>query len=454
MRGSLSRSCTPPPLGVRRVEHRTALLQQIADRSLRVGVIGLGYVGLPLAAEFASAGLTVVGFDVDATKTAALNRGESYIDDVPAATVADLVATGRLSGTTDFSALATVDAVSICVPTPLRKTKDPNISYVVAAADVVAQHARPGLLVVLESTTYPGTTTEILVPRLQERGLTVGRDVFVAFSPERVDPGNQTWTTHNTPKVMGGCTPACLEVATALYQTAVESIVPVSSPAAAEMVKLLENTFRAVNIGLVNEIAIICDHLGLDVWEIINAAATKPFGYTRFTPGPGLGGHCIPIDPLYLSWKLRALDYEARFIALADTINSNMPRHVVSKIADALNGQGKAIRGSRILLLGVAYKPNVADIRESPALDILELLEERAAELFYHDPYVPEVRAEGHHWQRSELTEPLLRAVDCVVVVTDHRAYDWDWIRRHARLLVDTRNALAATSAGGTVVKL
>jgi len=434
--------------------YRDQILAKVDARDLRIGIIGLGYVGLPLAAEFAAAGAEVVGIDVDRQKSAQLNDGESYIADVATSEIAELVATGRLSATDDFSVLAGLDAVSICVPTPLRKSKDPNISYVVAAAEQIGRHVQPGTAVILESTTYPGTTEEIIVPRLTERGLTPGEDIFVAFSPERVDPGNRTWKTRNTPKVMGGVTAACTAVATAIYQLAVETIVPVQSPAAAEMVKLLENTFRAVNIGLVNEIAIICDHLKLNVWEIIDAAATKPFGYMRFTPGPGLGGHCIPIDPLYLSWKLRGLDYEARFIALADNINSNMPRHVVTKIADALNEVAKPVRGSTIVILGVAYKPNVDDLRESPAIDIIELLHERGADIVYHDPYVPVLVTENVNLRSTELNDELLRCADCVVVVTDHKDYDWDWVRRQSCLLVDTRNALRDTVEGGRLVRL
>ena len=435
-------------------DYRGRLLAQVAARELRLGIIGLGYVGLPLAAEFAVSGCEVVGIDVDRQKVDLLNAGESYIADVPTSHIAELVGHGKLSATTDFAALTELDAVSICVPTPLRKSKDPNISYVVAASEEIGRHVRPGTAVVLESTTYPGTTEEIVLPRLIERGLTPGEDIFVAFSPERVDPGNKVWKTRNTPKVMGGVTPACTEVAAAIYSLAVDHLVQVSSPAAAEMVKLLENTFRAVNIGLVNEVAIICDHLGLDVWEIIDAAATKPFGYHRFTPGPGLGGHCIPIDPLYLSWKLRGLDYEARFIALADNINSNMPRHVLTKIADALNEEAKPVRGSKIVILGVAYKPNVDDLRESPALDVIALLHERGANVVYNDPYVPVVAMEGLTLKSAELNEDLLRFADCVVVITDHTDYDWEWVRQHSCLVVDTRNALRETAGGGRVVKL
>ena len=430
------------------------LLARLDRRELRVGVIGLGYVGLPLACEFARAGLSVVGIDVSADKVTAVNEGRSYIADVPQEHLAELVASGKLSATTDFAAIAELDAVSICVPTPLRKTKDPNIQYVVSAAKQVAQYAHPGLMVVLESTTYPGTTEELIVPRLEECGLTPGKDVFVAFSPERVDPGNARFNTRNTPKVIGGVTPDCGDVAAALYGLAVDTVVRVASPAAAEMVKLLENTFRAVNIALVNEIALMCDRLGLDVWEIIDAAATKPFGYMRFTPGPGLGGHCIPIDPLYLSWKLREMDYEARFIALADSINSDMPRHVVHKVSEALNDAGKPIRGSRVLVLGVAYKPDVDDIRESPALTILQLLHQRGADLAYADPYVPQLRTDGVALSSVELTAAELAGADLVLVITNHRAVDWDLVAAEAPIIVDTRNALAGRAVSGALVKL
>ncbi len=433
---------------------KAELLARLDRHELRIGVIGLGYVGLPLACEFARAGLSVVGIDVSTEKVAAITAGHSYIADVPEAHVAELVESGRLTATTDFSVIAQLDAVSICVPTPLRKTKDPNIQYVVDAAARVAEFAHAGLLVVLESTTYPGTTEELIVPRLVERGLTLGEDVFVAFSPERVDPGNERFNTRNTPKVIGGVTAACGDVAAALYGLAVDTVVRVASPAAAEMVKLLENTFRAVNIALVNEIALMCDRLDLDVWDIIDAAATKPFGYMRFTPGPGLGGHCIPIDPLYLSWKLREMDYEARFIALADSINSDMPRHVVAKVAEALNDAGRPIRGSRILVVGVAYKPDVDDIRESPALTILGLLAQRGADLAYADPYVPAVRTDGVALTATELTAAELERADLALVITNHRALDWDLIADKAKIIVDTRNALAGRAVAGTLVKL
>ena len=363
------------------------LLNQLKDRTARVAVLGLGYVGLPLATVFADAGFRVIGIDPDQRKVDTVRRGESHIQDISTEHVARLVKAGRLEATTDFSVLAEVEAVSICVPTPLRKTGDPDLSFILDATTELAKYVHPGMVIVLESTTYPGTTREILLPKLgDEKGLTAGENFFLAFSPERVDPGREDWTTLNTPKVIGGITPACSEVASAWYSQALQTVVPVSSAEVAEMAKLLENTFRMINIGLVNEMAIMCDRLGVDVWEVIDAAATKPFGFMKFTPGPGLGGHCIPIDPLYLSWKLRALNYTARFIELASEINTGMPRYVVGKVQDALNNQSKALKGSRILVLGVAYKPDIDDLRESPALDVIGLLEQKGADVFYHDP--------------------------------------------------------------------
>ncbi|NNF58933.1 MAG: nucleotide sugar dehydrogenase, partial [Rhodothermaceae bacterium] len=359
--------------------HSEALLRRIEACEARIGVVGLGYVGLPLAMVFADAGFRVTGVDINASRVDALNAGQSHVEDVPEAVVHAHRAAKRFAATTDFGALADCDAISICVPTPLRKTRDPDMSFILRAAEEVTQRLRPGQLVILESTSYPGTTREVLLPLIEARGLTVGHDVFLAFSPERVDPGRTDWTTQNTPKVVGGVTPACLDVATALYAAAMETVVPVSSPEAAELTKIFENTFRAVNIGLANELLLICDTLGLDVWEVIEAAATKPFGFMRFTPGPGLGGHCLPVDPHYLSWKLRGLDYTARFIELASEVNTAMPRFWVRKVQDALNEQGKALKGSTVLVLGVAYKPDVADLRESPALDILGLLAEKGA---------------------------------------------------------------------------
>ncbi len=407
-----------------------------------MAVIGLGYVGLPLAVELAKAGFRVTGIDVDARRVEALNAGETYIGDVPAADLAVAARAGALRATTDFSLLRECDAVSICVPTPLSKTRDPDLSYVMAAADVVAKHVHAGMLIVLESTTYPGTTDEIIVPRMVQNGLRVGEDVFVAFSPERIDPGRQDYLLKNTPKVVGGVTATCTEIAGALYSYVTERLVPVSSAAAAEMVKLLENTFRAVNIALVNEVLLMCDKLDLDAWEIIEAAATKPYGFMKFTPGPGVGGHCIPLDPHYLSWKLRTLDYNARFIQLASEVNTSMPEYWVSKVAEALNRVRKAVNGSRVLVLGVTYKPDVDDVRESPALDIIQLLETRGAQVSFHDPYVTSLRHEGLETPRLELNEASLAAADCVLIVTDHADYDWDWISQHAALIVDTRHAL------------
>ena len=430
------------------MEHKQRLLKRIADRQARIGIVGLGYVGLPLAVAFAKEGFTVVGVDLDARKVTALQRGESYVEDVPASAIAALVDKGLFSASADYATLADVDAISICVPTPLRKTKDPDISYIVDATECIATHMPAGgQLIILESTTYPGTTEEIILPRLSRDGLQVGRDFFLAFSPERIDPGRTDYTVRTTPKVIGGATPDCLEVAVALYGTVVDRPVPVSGTATAEMVKLLENTFRAVNIGLVNEVALMCDRLGLNVWEVVGAAATKPYGFMPFYPGPGLGGHCIPIDPQYLSWKLRTLNYTARFIELAAEVNSHMPDYVVSKVGDALNAERKAINGSRVLVLGVAYKRDVGDVRESPALDVIHLLQQRGAEVSYHDPYVGSLRHEGMDMDSSPLTDAALAAADCVVVVTDHSAFDWAYIGARARLIVDTRNALQGYAA-------
>jgi len=434
---------------------KSELLEKIRTRQARLGIVGLGYVGLPLAVEFARSGLQVVGIDVDARKAAAIARGESYIPDVPSAVVAALVQAGRLNATTDYSALLDCDAVSICVPTPLNKTRDPDMSYVIDAANQVAAQAHPGFLIVLESTTYPGTSEEILLPKLEEAGWVVGEDVFLAFSPERIDPANPTYGVRNTPKVVGGATPACAEAARALYEVAVDTVVPVSDMRTAEMVKLLENTFRAVNIGLVNEMALMCAKLGVDVWEVIEAASTKPYGFMKFTPGPGLGGHCLPIDPLYLSWKLKSLNYTARFIELADSINSRMPEHVVGLVAEALNDAGRALNGAQVLVLGVAYKKDIDDVRESPALDVMAELATRRARVSFHDPHVARVAVGEQRYESQPLTAESLAAADCVVVATDHSDFDWDFVRAHARLVVDTRNALrGSANGGGRVVKL
>ena len=433
--------------------YKQQLLDRLNTRTAQIGIVGLGYVGLPLAVAFAEAGFPVIGLDLDASKVASLNHGESYIPDIPTAQIAPLVRAGKLRATTNYDDLHAVDVISICVPTPLRKTKDPDMSYVISAADSVARIVHAGMLVVLESTTYPGTTDELLVPRLTKDGLVVGESVFVAFSPERIDPGNQHFGVRNTPKVIGGVTAACQEAAQAYYATVVDEVVVVSSPAAAEMVKLLENTFRAVNIGLINEMALMCDKLGIDVWEVIRAAASKPFGFMPFYPGPGLGGHCIPIDPLYLSWKLKALNYTARFIELASEINTSMPVYVTNKVALALNEDAKAVRGAQILVLGVAYKRDIDDVRESPALDVIQLLEERGATVEYHDPYVPSIRLEkGRMAESVDLTEARLRDADCVVIVTDHTAFDYGWITATSKLVVDTRNATARYRQNGARV--
>ncbi|MDX1420535.1 MAG: nucleotide sugar dehydrogenase [Rubricoccaceae bacterium] len=420
-------------------------LQRVEDRTARVGIIGLGYVGLPLAVVFAEAGFQVVGIDVSEKAVRGVNAGTSHIEDIPDARLRPLVEEGRITATTDFGLLSGCDAVSICVPTPLRKTGDPDISYILAATQEIAKYVHPGMTVVLESTTYPGTTREIIEPELERRSLEVGRDFFLCFSPERVDPGREDYTTQNTPKVMGGVTPDCVEAGAALYGAAIDTVVPVSSTEAAEMVKLLENTFRAVNIGLVNEVLLMCDRLGLDAWEVIDAAATKPFGFMRFTPGPGLGGHCIPIDPLYLSWKLKTLNYNARFIELASEVNTSMPAFWVQRIQDALNEAEKPLKGSRVLVLGVAYKKDVSDLRESPALDIIALLQAKGADVQYHDPHVPTFREDGHELISVEDLDRALGEADCTVVVTDHSAYDWDHVRQHATLVVDTRAALRHT---------
>ena len=421
-------------------ETRQALETKIASGRALVGTVGLGYVGLPLSVEFASAGLRVLGFDLSTEKVAAIEKGESYIQDVPAERLGPLVREGRLGATTDFNRLAECDAIIICVPTPLSKTKDPDLSMVVEAAKAIAERLKPGQLVVLESTTYPGTTEELILPLMTAKGLKVGESFFLAFSPERVDPGNPRFHTRNTPKIIGGVTPACTTVARALYSRAIDTVIPVSGTRAAEMVKLLENTFRSVNIGLVNEVALMCDLLGVDVWEVIEAAASKPFGFMPFYPGPGLGGHCIPIDPLYLSWKLKTLNYRARFIELAGEINSNMPDYVCEVVANALNEREKSVKGSRVLVLGVTYKRDIEDVRESPALDIIKILEGKGARVGYNDPYVPELHLDDAVMRSQDLL-PSVRAADVVVIVTDHSAYPYRDIVEAAAVIVDTRNA-------------
>jgi UDP-N-acetyl-D-glucosamine dehydrogenase len=413
-----------------------------------VGVVGLGYVGLPLAVETARSGFRTIGFDVSRAVVDGVNRGESHILDVKSDLVRSFVGEGLLEASTEFERLAECDAVLICVPTPLNKIKDPDLSYVLAAGETIARHLRPGQLVVLESTTYPGTTREVLLPILESGGLRVGRDFFLCFSPERVDPGNPVWNTRNTPKVLGGITSACTAVGLDLYGQVFDSMVPVTSAEAAELVKLHENTFRMINIALANELAQVCDRLGVDVWEVIDAAATKPFGFMKFTPGPGLGGHCIPLDPHYLSWKMRTLQYKTRMIELASEINAEMPGFVVQKIGEALNSRRKPINGSRILVLGVAYKKDIDDLRESPALEIIRLLQVRGADVFYHDPFCPLIQDDGHTnirnlpMRSSDLSDSLLQAMDCIAVVTDHSTVDYRRIAANARLLVDARGVM------------
>lgn len=433
-----------------------SLMERFQQRRAKIAILGLGYVGLPLATLFAEAGFEVTGVEPDSKKVEALMHGESYVLDVSSEQLVRLVASGRLRATTDFSALKYADAVSICVPTPLRKTGDPDLSFILGATDTLARQIHPGMVVVLESTTYPGTTRELLLPKLSEGSeMKVGEDFFLAFSPERVDPGRTDWTTYNTPKVIGGITPQCTEVAACWYRQALQTIVPVSSAESAEMAKLLENTFRMINVGLVNEMAIMCDRLGIDVWEVIDAAATKPFGFMKFTPGPGLGGHCIPIDPLYLSWKLRALNYTARFIDLASEINTGMPRYVVGKVQAALNEHGKPLKGSRILVLGAAYKPDVDDLRESPALDVIGLLRQKGAQVVYHDPYIPRIQQDDWDMESVSDLEAAIQDADCVVIVTNHSNYDYPSLLERALMIVDTRNAIGVAGRGNPkVVKL
>ena len=423
-----------------------ALQEKIKSRTARVGVVGLGYVGLPLAVEFAKAGFSVTGIDVLADKVAKLNRGESYVQDVPSSDLAPLVSGKKFQATTDFSVVANLDTINIAVPTPLRKTKDPDMSFVVSACQEVAKHFGPGKLVILESTTYPGTTDELVLPMLERDDLKAGENFFLCFSPERVDPGNPKYQTLNIPKVVGGITPACTEMGSLFYSQALEKVVPVSSTSVAEMVKLLENTFRMINIGLVNEMALMCDRMGINVWEVIDAAATKPFGFMPFYPGPGLGGHCIPIDPFYLSWKTKQAGIEARFIELAGYINGYMPHFVADKIQNALNDRSKPVKGSHIHVLGVAYKRDIDDVRESPALDIILLLERRGARVTYSDPYVPVIQLDSRE-MKAEQPLAMAEQADCVVVVTDHAQFDYPAILQRAELIVDTRNAFRAHSS-------
>lgn len=419
------------------------LIEKFEKKEAKIAILGMGYVGLPLAVVFAEAGFDVTGIDPIQEKVDLLNKGESYIIDVPTEQVRKLIGERRLHATSDFSVIKEMDAVSICVPTPLRKTGDPDLSFIISATDSLSQYMHQGMVVVLESSTYPGTTREMVLPRLLECcDYKVGEDFFLAFSPERVDPGRKDWTTINTPKVIGGITEDCSEVSAKWYEQALEKVVPVTSTEVAEMAKLLENTFRMINIGLVNELAIMCDRLKVDVWEVIEAAATKPFGFMKFTPGPGLGGHCIPIDPLYLSWKLKSLNYNARFIELASEINTNMPRFVVGKVQDALNNVGKPVRGSDILVLGAAYKPDIDDVRESPALDVIHLLEQKGAKVSFHDPYAHHIKHEEWEMESIKDLNNGIEKADCVVIVTNHSAYDYAEILENSLLIVDTRNAL------------
>ncbi len=441
MKGSSSLSSEAVAEAAEQSSALDRLRERISKKTARVGVVGLGYVGLPLAVEFARAGFEVVGMDVQQSKVDQFNSGRSYVKDVKDHIFKPLVESGKLRATTDFSAIAELDTVDICVPTPLRKTKDPDMSYVVAATDAIAEYLHPGLLVMLESTTYPGTTEELVLPKLSANGLKAGEDFFLCFSPERVDPGNPKYQTSNIPKVVGGITPACTEIGALFYKQALDTVVPVSSTRVAEMVKLLENTFRMINIGLVNELALMCDRMNIDVWEVIDAAATKPFGFMPFYPGPGLGGHCIPIDPFYLSWKSKESGIEARFIELAGYINGRMPEFVVDKIQNALNDASKPVRGSHIHLLGVAYKRDIDDVRESPALDIILLLQCRGARVTFSDPHVKKIQSNGAGLEAQDMLSSV-SAADCVVIVTDHSGVDYSAIVERSKLIVDTRNAL------------
>ena len=439
-------------------DQKQVLIGKFQAKTAVGGVVGLGYVGLPLVVEIAKAGYRVIGQDINAKAVAGINAGQSHIQDVPSAELAPLVRSGKVSATTDPARLAECDVISVCVPTPLNKTKDPELSYILSATESVAATLRPGQLIILESTTYPGTTREVMLPLLERGGLKVGKDFFLAFSPERVDPGNLKWQTKNTPKVLGGVTPACLEVAQAFYGRVFDTVVPVSSAEAAELTKVYENTFRMINIALANELAQACDLLGVDVWEVIEAAATKPFGFMKFTPGPGLGGHCIPLDPHYLSWKMRTLNYKTRMIELASEVNSEMPVFVTQKVADALNDDGKAVKGSRVLVLGIAYKRDIDDMRESPALDIIKLLQDRGADVAFHDPYVGSIADDGHTPIRGlpmfsvPLTDGELAGADAVVVVTDHKSVDYARVARLAGLVVDTRGAMRGIPQGAARV--
>ena len=424
------------------------LKEKLKNKQARLGVVGMGYVGLPLMMEYAKVGFSVTGIDLDPQKVAMVNRGESYVLDIPTHELKEQVDAGLIEATENYEIVRELDTINICVPTPLRKTRDPDVSFIVDAVTEIKKYLRPGQLVILESTTYPGTTEELILPILEETGLKVGKDFFLAFSPERVDPGNEIYTTKNVPKVVGGITPECGEIAKTLYEQSIETIVTVSTTQVAEMVKLLENTFRSVNIALVNEIALMCNTMKINVWEVIDAAGTKPFGFMPFYPGPGLGGHCIPIDPFYLSWKARMAGFEARFIELAGQVNSFMPHHVVHQINNGLNNLSKCIRGSNILVLGIAYKQDIDDLRESPALDIIDLLLERGAKISYSDPYINEFTLLDNTYQSVELTQDVLKNCDCAVIVTAHKNIDYDLIVEHSPLIVDTRNALKGNKNG------
>ena len=430
------------------------LQQKLKDKKATVGIIGLGYVGLPLAVELGNSGFSVLGLDINKKKVKLVNSGRSDIGDVKNEEVKKLVKTKKLKASANFALLKKIDCVCICVPTPLSKTKDPDVSYILSAFSQVKKYLHRGQLIILESTTYPGTTEELIRPMLEQTKLKVGKDFFLAFSPERVDPGNPKYDIKNTPRIVGGTTPPCTKIAKLFYEQTIVEVVPVSSTQSAEMVKLLENTFRSVNIGLVNEVALMCDRLEIDVWEIIDAADSKPFGFMKFYPGPGLGGHCIPIDPHYLSWKLKSLNYYARFIELAGDINSRMPEYVTERVSLALNQKGKSLKGSNVLLLGAAYKKDISDVRESPALDVMRLMEQRGARLSYNDPFVPEVTMDGHSLKSKRLSRRILNKADCVVILTDHSLYDYTWIVKNSELVFDARNATRLVRNKKKIVKL
>ena len=431
-------------------QHSEKLAQKIKSHQAQVGVVGLGYVGLPLVVEFAEAGFAVTGIDLDQRKVDMINRGESYIQDIPTSVLKPLWEKGLIKATTDFRVVEQLDTINICVPTPLGKSKEPDMSFIVKSCESLAKHFHPGILVILESTTYPGTTDELMLPMFEKGGLKVGEDFFMCFSPERVDPGNVKFQTKNIPKVVGGITPACTELGALFYGQALDTVVPVGSTRVAEMVKLLENTFRMINIGMVNEIARMCDRMNINVWEVIDAAATKPFGFMAFYPGPGLGGHCIPIDPFYLSWKSKQAGFEARFIELAGSINGDMPHFVVSKIQNALNNQSKSVKGSKIHVLGVAYKRDIDDVRESPALDVIHLLQGLGANVTYSDPWIPKIDHEPIFMDAIDEAKGVNEA-DCVVIITDHKKFDYPALVKNAKVIVDTRNALKGVQSDNIV---